>query len=219
MHPQWLRQKGLSGADKKAGRIATEGAVARYIHPGSRLGVLLEVNCETDFVAAGEAFNALTNGLAMQIAASPGLEYVAADEIPAEVFEKELEVEMGREDLQSKVRGVCVCACPCACVRGWRGARPQNSTAAASLCQRPPLPVRPQAPLIQRATRVRVPPPSLQPEAIRKKIAEGRVKKIATERALLEQPYLVDPSKTVAEAVKATIAAVGENVQGPEAPR
>ncbi|KAI8466751.1 MAG: hypothetical protein J3K34DRAFT_53980 [Monoraphidium minutum] len=150
---EWLRKKGLSGADKKAGRIAAEGAVAAYIHPGSRLGVLLEVNCETDFVAAGEAFNTLVNGLAMQIAASPGLEYVSADEIPAETFQKELEVEMGREDLQAK------------------------------------------------------------PEAIRQKIAEGRVKKIATERALLEQPYLVDPSKTVAEAVKATIAACGENVQ------
>lgn len=47
---QWLRKKGLSGADKKAGRIAAEGTVAAYIHPGSRLGVLLEINCETDFV-------------------------------------------------------------------------------------------------------------------------------------------------------------------------
>jgi elongation factor Ts len=101
---EWLRKKGLSGADKKAGRLAAEGAVAAYIHPGSRLGVLLEVNCETDFVAAGEAFNTLVNGLAMQIAASPALEYVSADEIPPEVFAKELEVEMGREDLQSKVR-------------------------------------------------------------------------------------------------------------------
>jgi hypothetical protein len=68
---EWLRKKGLSGADKKAGRLAAEGAVAAYIHPGSRLGVLLEVNCETDFVAAGEAFNQLTNGLAMQARGGP----------------------------------------------------------------------------------------------------------------------------------------------------
>lgn len=102
---QWLRQKGLSGADKKAGRVAAEGAIVRYIHPGSRLGVLLEVNCETDFVAAGEVFNRLANTLAMQIAAST-VEYVSPDEIPAEVFEKEKEIEMGREDLQSKPEAI-----------------------------------------------------------------------------------------------------------------
>ena len=56
---QWLRQKGLSGADKKAGRVAAEGAIATYIHPGSRLGVLVEVNCETDFVAASDKFQSL----------------------------------------------------------------------------------------------------------------------------------------------------------------
>jgi hypothetical protein len=56
---QWLRQKGLSGADKKAGRVAAEGAICTYIHPGSRLGVLLEVNCETDFVAASDKFQSL----------------------------------------------------------------------------------------------------------------------------------------------------------------
>ena len=56
---QWLRQKGLSGADKKAGRVAAEGAISAYIHPGSRLGVLLEVNCETDFVAASDKFQSL----------------------------------------------------------------------------------------------------------------------------------------------------------------
>ena len=57
--PQWLRQKGLSGADKKSGRVAAEGAISCYIHPGSRLGVLLEVNCETDFVAASDKFQNL----------------------------------------------------------------------------------------------------------------------------------------------------------------
>jgi elongation factor Ts len=70
---QWLRKKGLAGADKKAGRLAAEGVIAAYIHPGSRLGVLLEVNCETDFVAASDKFNALVNSIAMQIAASPSV--------------------------------------------------------------------------------------------------------------------------------------------------
>ena len=72
---EWLRKKGLSGADKKAGRVAAEGVVAAYIHPGSRLGVLLEVNCETDFVARSDPFNKLVNGLAMQIAASPQVRF------------------------------------------------------------------------------------------------------------------------------------------------
>jgi elongation factor Ts len=102
---EWLRKKGLASADKKAGRLAAEGGVLSYIHPGSRLGVLLEVNCETDFVAAGEVFNKLANTLAMQIAAST-VEYVTADEIPADVFEKEKEIEMGREDLQSKPEAI-----------------------------------------------------------------------------------------------------------------
>ena len=58
---QWLRQKGMMGADKKAGRLAAEGAISAYIHPGSRLGVLMEVNCETDFVAASDKFQALVS--------------------------------------------------------------------------------------------------------------------------------------------------------------
>jgi elongation factor Ts len=102
---EWLRKKGLANADKKSGRLAAEGGVLAYIHPGSRLGVLLEVNCETDFVAAGEVFNKLANTLAMQIAAST-VEYVAPEEIPADVFEKEKEIEMGREDLQSKPEAI-----------------------------------------------------------------------------------------------------------------
>lgn len=143
--PQWLRQKGLSGADKKAGRIATEGAVARYIHPGSRLGVLLEVNCETDFVGAGDAFTSLVNGLAMQIAASPALEYVSSDEIPPEVFARELEVEMGREDLQSKVGGGGRGGLVGACQQCWRwrpGGQPGGSKASPQRAAPHPLPTR-----------------------------------------------------------------------------
>ena len=134
---EWLRKKGLAGADKKAGRLAAEGAIVSYIHPGSRLGVLLEVNCETDFVAVSDGFQSLINGLAMQLAASPMVQYVAAEDIPASVFEREKEIEMGREDILSK------------------------------------------------------------PEAIRAKIAEGRVQKLAQEMSLLPQPYLMDQSKTV----------------------
>jgi elongation factor Ts len=64
---EFLRKKGLASADKKAGRVAAEGAVGAYIHAGSRLGVLVEVNCETDFVARGEKFRELVNDMAMQV--------------------------------------------------------------------------------------------------------------------------------------------------------
>jgi hypothetical protein len=66
---QFLRKKGLASADKKAGRVAAEGATWSYIHAGSRLGVLVEVNCETDFVARGEKFQELVNDMAMQVGA------------------------------------------------------------------------------------------------------------------------------------------------------
>ena len=85
---EYLRVKGLAKAAKKAGRIATEGLITQYIHGGGRIGVLLETNCETDFVARNPDFVAFTRDVAMQIAAMNPL-YVQADEIPAELVEKE----------------------------------------------------------------------------------------------------------------------------------
>ena len=87
----WLRAKGLSKAAKKAGREATEGLVTSYIHAGGRVGVLVEVNCETDFVARNEDFIQFTKDVAMQIAAMTP-QYVSQSEIPAEVAEKEKSV-------------------------------------------------------------------------------------------------------------------------------
>jgi elongation factor Ts len=80
----WLREKGLSTAAKKAGREAREGIVSSYIHHGARLGVLLELNCETDFVARTEDFQQLARELAMQIAGMAP-QYVSRDEVPADV--------------------------------------------------------------------------------------------------------------------------------------
>ncbi|EFN57590.1 hypothetical protein CHLNCDRAFT_34804 [Chlorella variabilis] len=150
---EFLRKKGLASADKKAGRVAAEGAVWSYIHAGSRLGVLVEVNCETDFVARGEKFQELVNDMAMQIAACAEVTVVSAADVPAEVLEKEKAIEMEKEDIKSK------------------------------------------------------------PEAIRWKIVQGRVDKIAKTMALLEQPYIKDSSKTVAEVIKESIAGIGENIQ------
>jgi elongation factor Ts len=81
-----LREKGLAAAQKKSGREAREGLVSSYIHPGGRLGVLIEVNCETDFVARTDEFQKLVKDLAMQVAGLAPT-YVDADEIPADVLE------------------------------------------------------------------------------------------------------------------------------------
>ncbi|MCP9815799.1 translation elongation factor Ts [Synechococcus sp. GreenBA-s] len=99
---EWLRQKGIATAEKKSGRTAAEGAIGSYIHTGARVGVLVEVNCETDFVARGDVFQELLRNVAMQIAACPGVEYVTTDEIPAAVAEREKAIEMGRDDLAGK---------------------------------------------------------------------------------------------------------------------
>jgi elongation factor Ts len=99
---EWLRQKGTISADKKQGRVAAEGLVESYIHTGGRIGVLVEVNCETDFVARREEFQELVKNIAMQIAACPNVEFVKVSDIPEEVAAKEKEIEMGRDDLEGK---------------------------------------------------------------------------------------------------------------------
>jgi len=86
-----LRAKGLAKAAKKAGRVASEGVVTSYIHGGGRIGVLLELNCETDFVAKNEEFKQLAHDLAMQIAAA-NPEFVRREEIPADTLDREREV-------------------------------------------------------------------------------------------------------------------------------
>lgn len=99
---EWLRQKGITSAEKKAGRVAAEGLIESYIHTGGGIGVLVEVNCETDFVARGDIFKDLAKGIAMQIAACPNVQYVKVEDIPAEIADKEREIEMGRDDLAGK---------------------------------------------------------------------------------------------------------------------
>ena len=99
---EWLRQKGIASAEKKSSRIAAEGAIGTYIHTGARVGVLLELNCETDFVARGDLFQGLLKDVAMQVAACPNVEYVSTEEIPVDVVEKERSIEMGRDDLSGK---------------------------------------------------------------------------------------------------------------------
>jgi elongation factor Ts len=85
---EYLRRKGLASAAKKAGRIATDGLVSSYIHAGGKMGVLVEINCETDFVAKTEDFQTFVKNIAMHIAAT-NPQYIRREEIPAEVLERE----------------------------------------------------------------------------------------------------------------------------------
>lgn len=147
----FLREKGLSAAAKKAGRAATEGAVESYIHGEGKIGVLVEVNCETDFVGKNSDFRAFVRDIAMHIAASSP-QYVSREDVPAEVIEKEKEVLRAQALNEGK------------------------------------------------------------PEKIVDKMVEGRINKFYEDVCLLEQDFVKDPDKTVAELVNEKISTIGENI-------
>lgn len=147
----WLREKGLAAAAKKAGREAKDGVVELYSHGGGRVGVMVEVNCETDFVARTEQFRTFAHDLALQVAAS-NPRYLDVTEVPTEVLESERSIARNRAKEEGK------------------------------------------------------------PEKIWDKIAEGRIEKFYQEVCLLKQPFIKDESQTVADLLKTTIAAIGENV-------
>jgi len=98
---EFLRKKGLAQAGKRAHREAREGAIGTYIHHGAKLGVLIEVNCESDFVARTDAFQDLVKDLGMQVAAA-NPSYVARENVPGEVIEKEREIYRGQLADQKK---------------------------------------------------------------------------------------------------------------------
>lgn len=100
-----LREKGLAAAAKKAGRVAAEGVVTSYIHGGGRIGVLVEVNCETDFVAKTDAFQALAKDIAMQIAAVNPL-YLKREDVPESVIahEKEVLLQQAKQEAEEDAK-------------------------------------------------------------------------------------------------------------------
>jgi elongation factor Ts len=100
----WLRQKSMISTITN--RIAAEGLISSYIHTGGKVGVLVEVNCETDFVSRSPEFEILAKNIAMQIAACPNIEYVNITDIPVEVVDKEKKIEMGRDDLANKPENI-----------------------------------------------------------------------------------------------------------------
>jgi elongation factor Ts len=149
---EFLRIHGLSKAAKKAGREASEGLVVSYIHPGNRVGVLLEVNCETDFVARTDDFQNLVKNLAMHIAAAAPLG-VTRDDIPADLLAKEKEVFRAQALEEGK------------------------------------------------------------PAAVVDKIVQGRIDKFFAESALMDQVYVKDNDKKVADLVNEAISKLGENIK------
>lgn len=146
-----LRKKGLALAAKKAGRSAKEGMITSYIHHNHRVGVLLELNCETDFVARTDQFEELAKDIAMHIAmANP--QYVSKADVPQEVVDHESSIEREKALAEGK------------------------------------------------------------PEQIVDRVVEGRISKLYESICLLEQPFIKDNSKTVADLINEAIALLGENI-------
>lgn len=148
----YLREKGLASAAKKSGRIASEGLVDAYIHGEGRIGVLIEVNCETDFVAKTDEFKQLVRELAMQVAALKA-DYVDREQVPVEVLEREKEVIRQQALNEGK------------------------------------------------------------PEHIVAKIVEGRIEKFYEQICLVDQPYVRDNDKKIADVINEKIASIGENIR------
>jgi elongation factor Ts len=99
---EYLKLKGMATADKKASRNTNEGLIYSYIHTGSKLGILLEINCETDFVSRREEFSDVAKNVAMQIASNPEITFVSLEEIPQSVKDYNRIFEGAKEDLQNK---------------------------------------------------------------------------------------------------------------------
>jgi elongation factor Ts len=148
---QFLREKGTTVAAKKMGRAVLEGIVTSYIHTGSRIGVLLEINCETDFVARTEEFQQLAKDVAMQIAAKRPL-YVKKEDVPESDIDKEKEILKTQALNEGK------------------------------------------------------------PEKIVGKIVEGRLQKFFSTVCLMEQEFIKDSDKTIADLLLEKISTIGENI-------
>jgi elongation factor Ts len=98
----FLRQKGLASAEKKLSRSTQQGIITSYIHTGSKIGVLIELNCETDFVARRAEFQNLAKNLAMQIAAGESINYITLKDIPQDIWDSEMKIESERDDIKNK---------------------------------------------------------------------------------------------------------------------
>ena len=103
---EWLKEKGIPATINNEGKLEAEGLVENYIHTDSRIGVLLELSFQRDFVTQKSEFKQLVKNVAMQIASCPHIEYLSVDDIPTEFIESEKSIEMGREDLSNKLENI-----------------------------------------------------------------------------------------------------------------
>ena len=99
---EFLKLKGMATADKKASRTANEGLIYSYIHTGSKLGILLEINCETDFVARRVEFSDVAKNISMQIASNPEITVISTEDIPTSVKEEIIKFESAKDDIKNK---------------------------------------------------------------------------------------------------------------------
>lgn len=97
-----LRKKGIAIANKKANRLTQQGLIESYVHFGAKIGIMIELNCETDFVARRSEFRNLAKDIAMQIAACPNIQYIDQDSIPKDFIESEYRIESEKHDLLDK---------------------------------------------------------------------------------------------------------------------
>lgn len=148
---EYLRKKGVATAQKRSGRSLSEGTIQSYIHMGGKLGALVEVGCETDFVAKNEDFVAFAKDLAMHVAAANPAGIVPED-VPSEIVEKERDIYKSQALEMGK------------------------------------------------------------PENMVEKIAEGKLNKFFKENCLMQQPFVKDPDKSVADLLNEMIAKIGENL-------
>ncbi len=146
----WLRERGIAQAAKRSGKLASEGSVGAYIHAGGKLGVLVEVNCETDFVAKTPEFQTLVKEIAMQIAAA-NPRWVSREDVPAEVIEQERQI---------------------------------YATQSAG-----------------------------KPEAVVKKIVDGKLEKFYRDICLNEQAWVRDPNRTITDLLGEHVAKLGEKIE------
>ena len=146
----WLREKGIARPPGRAGRVASEGSVGTYIHAGGKIGVLIEVNCESDFVRQGPSFQTLVKEIAMQVAAA-NPRCVSREDVPAEVIEQERQIY---------------------------------------------------------ATQV-----GDKPEAVVKKIVDGKMEKFYRDICLIEQAWVRDPNRTINDLMGESVAKLGEKIE------
>src|SRR3984893_4526007 len=146
----WLRERGIAQAAKRSGKLASEGSVGSYIHAGGKLGVLVEVNCESDFVAKTPEFQTLVKEIAMQVAAA-NPRCVSREDVPAEVIEQERQI---------------------------------YATQSAD-----------------------------KPEAVVKKIVDGKLEKFYRDICLIEQAWVRDPNRTMTDLIGEYVAKLGEKIE------